>query len=576
MSNQAPTITNTIKTYLPQCQVIWFQWNQSDEVLSDQVLSSLDADTLSQSNAFDISDHIQYCNFSKHLGDPAGSFSLKLDSTKDWKDVIKPGHWMLILMSQDGDLFYSNQADSPENSGTVSNDTENPQLFKDAPSFDNLQRSKIRGICRVDRVATSITTGPNGEFIANYVITGRDYGCIYQDTEIWYNLFLNESVTIPTLNAYIKAQAKDNVNGSLTYLLKVVHDLVLSLNGNKELQNVISSFKDTLSLPTQWVMPKKLLQYVNQLPSTGSPYYGDISNVQNFQFTPFSMPVNNPLTYIQGNLWEKLKGYSAQQVHELFTETTDDGQMRLNFRLIPWVINPQGFPNIAKAASTYQSLFTVNSSTRVDLTSIELISLDLGEDDHNRKNHFLTIATPYFIQATNAISQLSKPSPVTKRQFPYGNPTSIARNGFRPAHIEMETFFIGFNTSQVFDNTSLENSPISTTYLLEANELVYDYFNKLVYYETGSLTIFGRNDIKVGKGLALDQTFLYNPQTNYYIEGYEDEFSIDERGTATWIQHVFVTHGIEAKDLENGGVNKTVSKKSRIYNKESSFVKKND
>lgn len=574
MSNQAPTKPTIIKTYIPQCQVLWFQWAESDEVISNESLSSIDTDRLSNSNVFDISDNLQGCTFGKHLSEPSGTFSLRLDSTKDWKDAIKPGHWMLILMTQDGDLLTSSQIQENTAPGTADSNTENPQTFKSGPQADDLDTTKIRGICRVDRVATNVTTGPNGEYLASYTITGRDYGCIYQDTEIWYNLFLNESVTIPTLNAYIKAISQNNVNGSLTYLLKVVHDLVLSLNGNKDLQNVISAFKDTLSLPTQWIMPKKLLEYIGQLPETGSPYYGDIADVLNLNFTPFSMPVINPLTYIQGNLWEKLKGYSAQQVHELFTETTDDGQMRLNFRLIPWVINSEGFPNIAKAATTFQALCN-DPATSVTLASVELLSLDLGEDDHNRKNHFLTMATPYFTQATNAISQLTKPSPITNRKFPLANAPSVARNGYRPAHIELETFFIGFNTSQVFDNTSIENSPVSTTYLLEANELVFDYFNKLGFYETGSLTIMGKNEIKIGKGLALDDTFPYNPGSFYYIEGYEDEFSVDERGACSWIQHLFVTHGIEAKDLENGGVNKTVSKKTRTYNKESSFIKKN-
>jgi hypothetical protein len=212
----------------------------------------------------------------------------------------------------------------------------------------------------------------------------------------------------------------------------------------------------------------------------------------------------------------------------------------------------------------------MDPAVRVLLSPIELINLDLGEDDHARHNHFYTLTTPFYNQATSAIAQLSVPT-IKGRKFPLANAPSISRNGFRPTAIELETFYVGFheigNTSQ-----NKNNLGVSTTYLLEANELAFDYWNKFVFYESGSLTIYGRNEIKVGKVLYLDETFPYNPNSFYYIEGYDDEFTVLEQGAASWIQRVYVTHGMEADSLFPGGKS---TNKSRVFNKESSFIKKN-
>jgi hypothetical protein len=547
----------SVKSQIPQCQVIWFPWitPDSDVYPTPDVVDPSD---LSRTSSYDISKHLLSCSFSKEKSQPAGSFTLKLDNSRDWKDFIKPGEWMLILMTQDGDLFKDDS--QQENIATLPRAAGGNVEFVTAP--DNIQTDKVRGIVYVERVAVSVDTGPDGQFIANYEISGKDFGIIYEATELWYSIFLNEIPVLNGLHSYLKEQP----NASVTNLIAISHDLYFGTEN--PLRPLTATFSKQVDLETQWLLPKTLVKLLNQNPNT-DPYYGNLPNLLKLDDTPATIPLINPIPMIGStNAWQKLKEFSLEPLHELFCETGDDGQMHLYFRAIPWSKDTSGYPNL-NHIKKFQELAN-DANTSVEIFPRELISLSLGEDNHYRYNHFMFIAQPSYIQGTTDITQLLQPTP-KGRTFPLQNRPSVARHGFRPMHARIDAFFSGFTDGK---KDALKNSPTASTPLTQFNEVLYDYWSNFVFFESGSLTLFGNNKVKVGKVLKLGKDFPYNPDSFYYIEGYSDDFTVGENGASEWKQTVYVTHGVEASDLDEGSRTSGFSRKSRPFTKDGTFIKR--
>lgn len=560
----ADEIQNNVFDQIPQCQVIWFKWDTPDEDVFEQV-DLVDPGNLSKASAYDISRHIEYCSFSKSKSDPAGGFSLKLDSSRDWKDWIKPGEWLLILMTQDGDLF----ADSPANQEVATfQSAESGTSLEFVIAPNEIKKDKIRGICYVDRVAVDVTTGDKGEFISNYQVTGRDFGVVYQDTELWYSQFLAET---PFLDSLKKANIESQPFSSVTNLIRIAHGMFLATDSPAE--PLIKNLSDALDLPTQWLLPKPMLKLIGQMPDRDS-YYGNLPDVLKLDETPVSIPIMNPLLHIQGNkAWEKLKEYSVEPLHELFTETDNEGKMHLYFRAIPWSLDPSGYPRL-NHIKKFQDL-VADDSSRIDLRAEQLLSLNLGEDNHSRYNHFLLELRPDFMRSVSSLTLLSKPS-AKGRKFPLVNKPSVTRHGFRPMHISLDSFFTGYFGNS--DKNTKKNSETAADPVIDFNEVMYDYWSNFIFFESGTLEIVGLNSVKIGKVLKLDSSFQYNPNSVYYIEGYQDEFIVNGNGASSWTQSISVTHGIEEVDLDTksrtSGGSRGFSRKDREFSKTSTFHKK--
>lgn len=550
--------TTKISTKNAQCQVIWFSWETSDEAAS-VAFDKVNASTLAKSKAYDISDHLLYCSFSKEMRDPAGTFTLKLDSTRDWKDWIKPGEWILISMTQDGDLL--KETSDKEAAKTQKEGNTVVSEFPLASKSD-IKKDKIRGICYVDRVAVDVSTGSEGEFIANYEISGRDYGVIYQETEIWYNEYLaNTGASLETLRFLINSKPEFGITAPITYLLEVIHTLFLTTDNPKltELREIVKKFSSELDLVPQWLLPAQMLDFIDQK-ATKDSYYGNIPDLLIFEKTTLTIPIKDPMLSIRGLAWDRLKEFSIESLHELFTETSDDGKMHLRFRPIPWSQDTAGYPNLTHI--TKFKALADDATSRVDLDSVDLISLNLGEDNHSRKNHFLVEANNQH-SPQNSITLLQTNTP-KKRTFPLQNKPSITRHGFRSMHSKIDSLYPGLGF--------FENGKVDSNALGQINEIMVDYWSNFVFFESGSLTIFGNNKTKVGKVLKLGENFPYNPNSVYYIEGYTDEYVVQANGAGTWQQTLVVTHGVELADLS--GPSAGFSRKDRLFSKGSSFIKK--
>lgn len=509
MPNQkAQNFTNETINLNTQCKVVIYPWNA---VLDDPDISDSE---LAKAGRLDISSQVQSVSFSKNMGSAAGSFSFTLvnspdiaGTSNDWKDIIKRGYWCIIYMTQDGDLSVS-QSVSPS---------------KPKKS----EAKKIRCIGYIERVGVTASTLENRSLDVAFTVSGRDFGVIYEETNIWHNLFKFDKIMLDSI-----AQTKLNVAGNVRIhdALKLIHDIFyfpLNIPGAK-----VNNDNSLLSIGLQWLLPKEMLIDAGFDLSglAKGTYWGALPGITNFSPTGAGIAVDKPGDYLSGNAWEQLRRLSIPPYHELFCETTDLGLPQLTFRPIPWGIDQSAYPNNAANIQLYRTLKPV-----VTVQAASLYDFDLGEDDHSRYNSFLATVSTTMINTEDNISLL------LVKDFPRQNSASIRRHGFRPMHVTVDS---------IVKNQELGNGSADQKQLIEFNEILYDYWNPAVFGESGTVSMAGNNLTKIGKVMKFGSGVPYLSSKRYYIEGYTDTFTFDDNRVGSWNQSVSLTRGYEEADLK--------------------------
>ena len=505
-SLKSQTLSNKTQDLVSQCKIVIYDWTKNA-----LTLDSNDDAGLSKSSPIDVSSQIRECSFSKNMSSPAGTFRFTLSNspgygTGDWKDIIKRGSWCVIYMSQAGDLVMADRVLPPN---------------KQAKTLQ--EAKKIRCIGFIDRVSVRAEIDEKGAFDVVYEVSGRDFGVVYEDTSIWHNVFKYERIMLDSL-----ATSQLNIVGSVSLdkALTLIHDLFYnpkSVPGAK-----VNSDNSLVSIGLQWLMPRQLLQDLGLKPDS-TPYWGEIPGVKQFSETEANLAVERPTDYLSGNAWETLKKISVPQFHELFTETDDSGKPRLIFRPMPFAISKTKYPTIGKKILFYKDLPITT------LKAIDVIDFNLGEDNHGRYNSFLVTVATTLINVEDNIALLDGSG------YPKNVKDSIKRYGFRPMHVTVDS---------IVKNAERGDGKSNPKILREYNELSYDYWNNLIYAESGEVTLIGQNSIKVGKCVNFDQNTPYVVGKRYYVEGYTDSFSVDDKGVSSWTQNVMLTRGFEEQDLK--------------------------
>jgi len=502
------TISNETQNINSQCKIVVYNWKSNALTINRGVDS-----VLTQTDRLDISSQLLSCTFNKTLGNPSGTFSFTLSNSPDygsgdWKDIIKRGSWCVIYMSQDGDLAITDKVSEP---------------LKSAQKKE--EAKKIRCIGFIDRVAVKSSINDKGAFDVTYEVSGRDFGVVYEDTTIWHNMFKYERIVLDAL-----ATSRLNITGevSIDGAMNLIHDLFFN---PKAVPGTRVNDNDSLTeIALQWLMPKEMLKDIG-FTTDRTPYWGELQGIKNFQPTAANLAVAKPTDFLSGNAWEQLKKLSVPTFHELFTETTEDGLPRLNFRPIPFAIDKRRYRTIGEFVDLYKDLDVLN------VDAIDVINFDLGEDNHSRYNSFLVTLSTSLIAQSDNISLLDG------SRFPLNIQDSIKRYGFRPMHVEVNS---------IVKNAERTNGEGNPKILREFNELLYDYWNNAVFAESGTTNLIGLNGVKIGKCVTFGEGVPYATGKRYYVEGYTDNYTVGEQGDSIWTQTVMLTRGFEERDLTQG------------------------
>lgn len=508
----------------PQCQIVVFNWNTVEDI------EGLSRSELAKSIPQDVSPFLREVSFNKTLSSPSGQFSFTLPNDRDWKEYIKIGSWCLIYMTNDGKLELPSN-----NAPTVSLGNGNLQGITVNLSKLKSKRQYLRCIGYIETVRARGTVGQEiGEFDVDYVVSGRDFGSIYENTEIWHNRTQFEETLLLSADAFIRSP---NGYHTVDNLLKLLHDLMLAPEKiSKDLGK-----QSLTSIGTQWLLPTEMLTSLG-INISGDTFFGKIPDLLNFESTNATFPVESPLALLNGVVWQRLRAHSIEPFHELYPELDDTGYPKLNFRPIPWRISDGAkFPSLATNVKKFGDSDYFNL---VLLSDLDILSFDLGEDDHNRFNLFWPIVK------TSSVTVEDNPAPIKDEK-------SINRYGLR------------IMSSEVNANVTLGTEKLQYELIQEYIELFKEYWDKAFNFESGTLEIIGNNEIKVGKIIDFDENVPYNGNKLFYIEGYSDNFIVDENGSASWTQSITVTRGIDRKKLNE---NKNYSKRSTTYKQRGDFT----
>lgn len=498
-------IQNVVRNLRSECQVVLFNWKS---LLAREELSLSE---LIDSNPIDISKYLLECDFTKTLSAPSGTFQITLPNDRDWKQVIQRGVWGIVYMSQDGGLSIPRGSDTP-----------NITLLQN-------QTNKIRGIIYVERVAAKGMVGAEaGEFDVEFVLTGRDFGVVYEENEIWYNRLYAEGKIQEAAAGELSVQKTRNT----TNLLKTFHKAFFS---PQDLGITLEGDSITKAIPLQWILPPQMFQALNLVSKNKKTHFGSIEGLfDSMEETLCSYPVENPMTLINGKAWDILKSHSIEQFHELFPETNDSGKPQLYFRYIPW--KTTSGRALGKLNPKVKAFTDVE---RVKLETVNLLDWDLGEDTHSRYNYFLTVVDTSKFTAEDTLAAFKDKSPETG--FPRIQKNSIRRYGLRLLYSTINAL-IQLGTEKADPNL-----------LILHNELMLEYWNNSVFMESGTATIVGDNKIKLGKVLEFAPGAPYNGGKLFYIEGYADKFVSDEKGAGFWTQTLTLTRGIYPGKISKRG-----------------------
>jgi len=495
MTNKHKTVSTSAG-----CKVLIYNWDDEGSIPR----SGETAKTGNGAERLDISSELLNVSFTKDMNSPAGTFSINLADSQDWKSVIRRGSWVIILMSQDrDDLDMSSSVQSLKS------------------PLKQSERKFIRCIGYVDRVNTQAIVQDNGGLSYNFEVSGRDFGIVYEDTEVWHNMFRYETLQ---LTSFTESRILTIGNTPISKAMDIIHDLFYYPS------NVVPRVekdKSLLDIGLQWELPAQLCTDLGFKGTSGQQYWGALP-IKNFSETKATIALGTPTDFLSGNAWSKLKELSCGEFHELYTEINEEGKPELIYRPIPWAMDDSKYKKISSTITKYKDL------DRIIIPSEEVFSLNLGEDSHNRFNSFLVTVSSSLINQEDNISLINDSSLLLNDR------NSIRRHGFKPMHVTIDAVV-----------RTLTGGGADSELLQAYNELLRDMWQKAVFSESGSIEIIGNNKLKIGKVLGFDETVPYSNNRIYYIEGYSDSFSVEENGSTFWSQSVKLTRGFKIEDLDS-------------------------
>lgn len=570
------TISGTYLDRIDQCQVLWYPWSANpDASISTTAAMAIPDNAISNSDSYDISNHIMSFSYSKGMSNGAGSFSLTLGNTVDWVKFMMPGQWLVIYLSPNGDLIMPSKNSGETAFGlnaTGSVIPMNPKPNLPETIKANLKPQYLRAICQIQRVAVKSFTNSDGVVEVTYGITGKDFGVFLEEAELWFNALASAETTF---QSFIKAQqdSGDLVKDmALHKIMSKFYDILLnaqSLPGFN--MNVITDV-----LLTQFLIPSKMIDDLGlKFASAVAPkIFANLANIKEIYPTALIASNINMITSFRGHAWERLKEFSEPLIHELFTEISDAGLPKLFFRPIPWALNPNNYPNLKENIFTIKEMvlggqslldktdkllnksmgFVPNdrrTAHTLKVSPLEVESLDLGRDYHDRFNFFLVDGMRDSTILTSFLS-LAKEKGKMPLLYPLRDIIDVKRIGYRPCNAKISMYQItNFNKD---DPAAKDGADF--IFLEGINHLLTDYHLQAKNFFSGTINMVGRNDVKLGKFLILNDTSDMKIENLngfgkmiFYVEGYSDQFTINNDGTTSWSQTIQVTHGIEYSDV---------------------------
>jgi len=472
----------------------------------------------------------------KSKSDPVGSFNFTLAPTRNWVSVLTPGSWCAILMS---------------------NEPLNEQSFQRAKS------RQVKMLGRIDTVRVDVSVGDDATRSTRYVVSGRDWGSIFNNTVYVDPIVQDPADQGKTMANALYQQFSQNVFSA--------NNDVLKLNVPKNLNTILSILGGPIKLPETDRLAKATHEV--SLPSQVANYFRFIDGREiqsnSTKFTELLTLIWGPLKdedvydnsapdltgtgwldpfamVGQHTLWSILQENSNYAMNEMFPEIywplEDEGPQFLLYNRI----KPFSYTDLPaspeKINMNMRSKFQLIASHRLDDEAI--INVNAGTNWADKFN---------FIEIKPDINELSVLGVLLKAKsqaFQGGNSTSevFDREGFRPIIFSIKQLPFSAN-----DATTIQGETLSQWVHL-AKEWYFDSHKLL----NGTVILHGSSEyIPVGDNIMFDAgligvTHNYNSQSPRektinvlaHVENVQNTFSVNNDGTRSFQTTIQFVRGI--------------------------------
>lgn len=478
-----------------------------------------------------IDTEIAEISVSKSISQCSGNFTLSLFPSKNWKQILSPGDWVMI--------YFFNEFDKPE----IIKDTRNCVL-----------------IGNIDRISRSLSRNEDEDKTQlRYNVSGRNFGKVFEEQDIWFDPYATSASggLKSELDVYLQ-EAGLTISGTPKDIVDALIGIFLGKGGKTD-----QGKKDGIS---GWNIPIALAsRFQATTPSSAQPQFFDILNSQIDKLPGYK--AREALTVdSNGSLWDMIERNSNPLVNEVFLEESReaDGTVRPTIFLKPRPLQTpffEDFFNNAKAATTaaikkakgnqeqisvseradlsilegaYQSLQNLAKTNYVEVAQSEIKFEDLGKDDHSRMN-FFWLRTPQAFENNyryNANLNATKGfnNPVYSRE-------SIQRHGLK-------------RMDQTFDFCYVKEGQLSGVQINLWKAFmaqIYDTHFAAHLFEAGTIECTGVLEAELGKALIVKAARKGELDKVFFIEGYEHSWSLQEGWTTTFT----LTHGQWLTDGKN-------------------------
>jgi hypothetical protein len=388
----------------------------------------------------------------------------------------------------------------------------------------------MRGL--IDEIRRDTQVTGKGATSRNFIITGRDFGKVWESMSVWFDPVANDRVTEGI--ARLLFGANGHVQGNpgevaITYLKDFFEQLGIAQGIN---------WIPPPTLPG--IVPNSFLKSVNfNLGFLGNtPKY--------FQDIPQRKQYNVASLAPDGVLWDLAYEYSDPMLTELYVDTLPQGdpfspRLGLSDSITPFeskmavVMRDKPFPFIVDAGHTLAFKPTWDLLPKFVVNRQELTADNVGRSGLERFNAFY--AANRMQQEDMAHSALTLTEPVLDE-------LSIKRHGLRRMDVQLTT-----NTPDT-PIPGLGFGSISQMTEFQRNLLV-NWYCMNPYLLSGTLTVGnGRPDIKIGCKIQIPGERAgpkeLVPDETYYVEGVTNNWTFGQsiKTTAT------VTRGWQGTDAE--------------------------
>lgn len=374
----------------------------------------------------------------------------------------------------------------------------------------------MRGL--IDEIRRPRRVGGTGATVENFVISGRDFGKIWESTPIWFSPIANDFIT--SIQSKISLQYIPEMSGHPgkvpLVFLKTFIEPMFSMAG--------INWDPPKGMPG--LMPGTFLRNVNfqeskeelaaqLLDST------KIGSSKYFQNKPQRLNFNPNGISPDGMAWDLAKEYSDPNFTELYVDILPNGdpfsprislgdpispletQMAVVIRDKPFLVSG----SVMTSLVYLPSWATLPTHT---LARQEIVDDDVGRSGFERYNAFYV---------TPKVSQELLQTFGVQAMAPFIDKNSIKRHGLRRLDV----------LSSVLADTL--NGVTEHTLNLYQKMILRDWYCLNPYFLSGTITTgHGRPDIKIGSKLRIPGVFSINPLDNepdetYYIESVDQDWT---------------------------------------------------